>query len=273
MPTLLSDQIIMALGAIIILTTVACGFWSYITYKNSLDTTFASSGVSDITLRTSDLILFTLLILFYGAKALSAGLTPETGEATFCGLLYNCGIQIIILCVVIFRLIRLKKIKDLNLKNIKFSSIIGYPLLTYICIVFISIILEQFQYSKLISELTGAPLEQIAVSTLRETDSLSTIITLAISAGLIAPITEEFLFRGYIYPILKKSLGMKLAMVLSALLFGIVHASLVPLLPLTILGLAFAILYEKCNTIWAPIMAHAIFNNITLLAIIYARNI
>lgn len=273
MPTLLSDQIIMALGAIIILITIFCGFWNYIAYKNSPITTYTNSGVSDITLRPADLILFTILILFYGTKALSAGVTPETGEVTFNSLLCNCGMQIVILSVVIFRLVRLKKTKDLNLKNIKFSTIIGYPLLTYISIVCISIILEQFNYSKLISELTGAPLEQIAVSTLRETDSLSTIISLAISAGLIAPITEEFLFRGYIYPILKKSLGMKLAIVLSALLFGIVHASLVPLLPLTILGIAFACLYEKCNTIWAPIMAHAIFNNITLLAILYARNI
>lgn len=273
MPTLLSDQIIMALGAIIILAAIFSGFWSYITYKNSPDTTLVNSGVSDITLRPADLILFTILILFYGTKALSAGISPETNEVTFSSLLFNCGIQIIILSIVTFRLVSLKKTKDLNLKNIKFSTIIGYPLLAYISIVCISIILEQFNYSKLISELTGAPLEQIAVSTLRETDSLSTIVTLAISAGLIAPVTEEFLFRGYIYPILKKSLGMKLAMVLSALLFGIVHASLVPLLPLTILGLLFAILYEKCNTIWAPIMAHAIFNNITLLAILYAKNI
>ena len=54
-----------------------------------------------------------------------------------------------------------------------------------------------------------------------------------------------------------------------SLLFGIIHVSLVPFIPLAIFGAVLVLLYEYTGSIWTPIIAHCIFNTATLINILY----
>lgn len=120
-----------------------------------------------------------------------------------------------------------------------------------------------------IERVTHAPAEQSIVSVLRHSDNIPLIAVICFSAAIAAPIVEELIFRGYLYPIMKKYTGAWFALISSSLLFGIIHVSLVPLIPLALFGAILVLLYEYTESIWTPIIAHCIFNTATLVNILY----
>lgn len=87
-------------------------------------------------------------------------------------------------------------------------------------------------------------------------------------AVLVAPVTEECFFRGFIYNILKRWNGRGLASVASALMFASVHGSLIQMVPLTIFGIVQCFAYEKSRSLWLPIVIHTVFNACSCLLIL-----
>lgn len=75
-----------------------------------------------------------------------------------------------------------------------------------------------------------------------------------------APFSEELIYRGLIYRRIRDYLGVKSAVVISALIFGIIHGNVVQFLFAFMMGLALAAVYERYRTIWAPIAAHMAVN-------------
>ncbi len=78
--------------------------------------------------------------------------------------------------------------------------------------------------------------------------------------GVAAPISEELIFRGLICKRLQDYLGNSLAVVLSALMFGIYHGNMVQFVYATLLGLAFGFLMCKTNCLKVTIAAHMAAN-------------
>lgn len=76
-------------------------------------------------------------------------------------------------------------------------------------------------------------------------------------------------FPGLPVPHHEKYTGAWFALISSSLLFGIIHVSLVPLIPLALFGAILVLLYEYTESIWTPIIAHCIFNTATLVNILY----
>jgi uncharacterized protein len=95
-----------------------------------------------------------------------------------------------------------------------------------------------------------------------------TSLLLALSALLttvIAPICEETLFRGYIFAALTKWRGWLPAAVITAALFGGVHAGSAPaadLIPLAVLGFALCVLYRRTGSLYPCIAAHSLNNSL-----------
>jgi membrane protease YdiL (CAAX protease family) len=93
-------------------------------------------------------------------------------------------------------------------------------------------------------------------------------ILLLLSAALtcvVAPICEEFLFRGYIFTALRNWRGVWPAAVISGLVFGGVHAGSAPavdLLPLAGLGFGLCLLYLYTGSLYPCIAAHSLNNSI-----------
>jgi membrane protease YdiL (CAAX protease family) len=92
------------------------------------------------------------------------------------------------------------------------------------------------------------------------------IIVFAIA---IAPIVEEFLFRFFIYGVLKRYFGRLLGVTFSALLFAAAHAHLPSFVPLFVLGSCFAIAYEWSGSILVAMTMHSLFNSLTLTALAF----
>lgn len=94
------------------------------------------------------------------------------------------------------------------------------------------------------------------------------ITLLALFAVILAPLVEELIFRGCIYRFLKSQIAPVLAQILSAVLFALLHANAMSFLPLVLLGVILARVYEQEGNILVPISFHALFNGFTLLLLL-----
>ncbi len=92
------------------------------------------------------------------------------------------------------------------------------------------------------------------------------IIVLAIA---IAPLSEEFIFRFFLYGVGKRYLGRDAALVLNAALFAAVHMHLPSFLPLFTLGCCLTLAYEWSGSILVSMTMHALFNFLSLSALAF----
>ncbi len=94
-------------------------------------------------------------------------------------------------------------------------------------------------------------------------------IIIIVFAVAIAPIVEEFVFRFFIYGVLKRYVGCFLGVALSSLLFAAAHAHFPSFVPLFVLGSCFAIAYEWSGSILISMTMHSLFNSLTLTALAF----
>src|SRR6266481_9164640 len=83
-------------------------------------------------------------------------------------------------------------------------------------------------------------------------------IMIIVFAVAIAPVVEEFLFRFFLYGVLKRYFGRFLGMIVNALLFAAAHTHLPSFVPLFILGSCFTIAYEWSGSILVSMTMHAL---------------
>lgn len=120
-------------------------------------------------------------------------------------------------------------------------------------------------YNDWITHLVGEDSQQEVVKLMQENDDWLALILMSVMACFGAPVAEELVFRGYLYPAVKRFTNIPLAVVFSSLLFGAVHTNLGALLPLTVLGIALALAYEFTGSLWAPVVIHFCFNLPTVM--------
>ncbi len=88
-------------------------------------------------------------------------------------------------------------------------------------------------------------------------------------AVVIAPLVEEFVFRFFLYGVLKRYLGRFVGLFANAILFAAVHAHLPSATPLFVLGVCFTLAYEWSGSILVSMTMHALFNALTLTALAF----
>jgi hypothetical protein len=81
------------------------------------------------------------------------------------------------------------------------------------------------------------------------------MIYFGVVAIVVAPVVEEILFRGILYPAIKELGRPRLALWGTAILFALSHENAMSLLPLTFLALVLTWLYERTDNLLAPIAA------------------
>lgn len=107
------------------------------------------------------------------------------------------------------------------------------------------------------------PLLQLAL----DSQDAVAIFIFFITAGVAAPLFEEYLFRGFLLPSLTRYLSIWEAITVSSLLFAIVHLSLSEIIPLTALGMVLGFVYTRSRNLMAPILLHSIWNSGTLISL------
>ena len=110
------------------------------------------------------------------------------------------------------------------------------------------------------------------VSTLLATSgSVAVVVLIAVFAIAIAPVFEEFFFRGFAYPVLKQRWGTLKALMVVSAAFAAIHLHLPSLGPLFALAVGLGLAYELTGSLLAPITMHVLFNAANVLMILYVR--
>ena len=123
-------------------------------------------------------------------------------------------------------------------------------------------------FSALVLEKTGwLPEAQRAVDLLVNAKSWWMRGYLAFFAVVLAPVAEEFIFRGMLYPFIKQLGWPKLAWIGVSLLFALIHVNAPTFLPLFVFALAQTWLYERTDNLLAPVAAHSLFNGANLVVL------
>jgi membrane protease YdiL (CAAX protease family) len=104
-------------------------------------------------------------------------------------------------------------------------------------------------------------------------DTPVALLLAALAAVVMAPIAEELLFRGLLHRGLRQRMRRPSALVLSSVLFAVVHVDVAASQPLALVGLTFvgvvlALAHERTGSLLVPVVIHATHNALTLLAVV-----
>jgi membrane protease YdiL (CAAX protease family) len=93
---------------------------------------------------------------------------------------------------------------------------------------------------------------------------------------VVAPVVEETLFRGLLYPAIRSAAGggrrgVWTGVLVTAALFAAVHQDVGALVPLFVLAIVLGFVFENTNSLAGVIVAHGLFNAGSLLPTILAR--
>jgi membrane protease YdiL (CAAX protease family) len=123
-------------------------------------------------------------------------------------------------------------------------------------------------------EKIGVPVEnQRAVEIFLGLKSSWVRVSFGIFAVVIAPVAEEFIFRGMLYPFVKQLGSPRAALFGVSAIFAAVHFDAGTFVPLFALALVLTWLYEKTDNLLAPIAAHSLFNATNLVALYFLPQI
>ncbi len=85
--------------------------------------------------------------------------------------------------------------------------------------------------------------------------------------AVVVPIGEEVFFRGLVYGGLRSRWGTAVATLASAVFFSAVHVQVIHALPILLLGVILAALYERTGSLLPPIVAHGVNNIIAVVSV------
>ncbi len=148
-----------------------------------------------------------------------------------------------------------------------FSAIVGYVALAP---VFVGIMVVTFFVVKMIGY---KPPVQPIVQIFMEEKQTSILWFSTLFAAIAGPVAEEIFFRGFMYTAIREKLGIGRAMVITSVVFSLLHAHIVGFLPILALGLLLAYLYEKTGSLVSSISVHIIHNVGMVLLVFIARSI
>lgn len=175
-------------------------------------------------------------------------------------------LQGILMVVFVLFAVRIRKaplaalgVGSINLRNILFYGVLGGTGVFLLVTVIMAMI---------ISFLPQTPQPQAVADLILNARGWEQIASLLLLVGVIAPVSEELLFRGFIYPVLRSRIGVSWGITATACLFGLMHFDLVRFVPLAIGGACLNIFCEKSNSIYPAIAAHSMWNTVMALIVI-----
>lgn len=101
----------------------------------------------------------------------------------------------------------------------------------------------------------------------RNSDTFAVASTVFVAAVL-APFAEEFIFRGFLYGVTKRFLGIVPGILFTSALFASIHINLAALPALFVLAICLNLAYESTGSLAVPMVMHAVFN-FTQLALLF----
>ncbi|MCA1033198.1 CPBP family intramembrane metalloprotease [Bacillus infantis] len=179
----------------------------------------------------------------------------------YAGTLTGLTIAVILMAGVYFTALRPKRlswrevgVKGFALKDWKLIGLYSAVLLAGAVII---VVLTSF---------IGNTWENSKTEAMQQNVTFFTVLIAFISAAVISPIYEEIFYRGFLYRWLRTRMGLKGALLLSSLIFTIIHIPTYNVMPVNFFsGILFALAYERTGSIWPPVLIHGLTNGFMVL--------
>lgn len=142
------------------------------------------------------------------------------------------------------------------------AQVFSWAVAMYVFFIMTLMLLDAVGLKEWLVARLGEEQKQEIVNEMINANELTKKLTLIIGACVIAPVAEEIIFRGYLYPVVKRYTEPVMAALFTGVIFGAIHGNVWAVIPLAIFGVLLAVLYEKSGSIWACILCHALFNGI-----------
>jgi membrane protease YdiL (CAAX protease family) len=143
-------------------------------------------------------------------------------------------------------------------RRTRFWPALGWSALAFFCF---------FVLSALYALVLDVDQEQTTLDDLGADESTLSLVIAAVLIIVIAPVAEEFFFRGFFYGSLRTSLPTWAAALIAGTLFGLTHVftgvAAVP--PLILFGVLLCLLYQQTGSLYPPIALHAFNNTISFM--------
>ena len=97
--------------------------------------------------------------------------------------------------------------------------------------------------------------------------------TLSVFGVTMAPLLEELFFRGFLYPVLARRMGLPVAVALTSVAFGLIHAPQLgrawgPVLVVFLVGVALTLTRARTKSVASSLLVHIAYNG-TLSVLLY----
>ncbi len=222
-------------------------------------------NVRDVFISIIMLVILLVGIYFGTVTMFGTGSTEEALEVTNISnfsftLLYGIQVLLMIGVVWFFAIFwRKASLKDLGFRYYSILKTLWYTFLSLIGIFALS-----FLYVFAMNSFFGIEAPSSKVEQLVRSGNISSNILLVV-VTVIAPLSEELFFRGYLYSACKKTWGVSAGLFLSSFFFAIAHLEIYSFIPIFIIGWILAYIFEKTKSLFPVIFLHAVYNLILIL--------
>lgn len=185
-----------------------------------------------------------------------------------CGTLGIHGV-ILVLMAVFLRLHEISWREALGLNNPDWKKSLAQAVVVFALALPLMWLL-QFLSVAILTKLGHPPEKEAAVAMFLGAKTIWAQGYFALFAVVIAPMAEEFFFRGLLFPFLKQMGWTKTAWFGVSFLFALIHLGAAVFVPLFVFALMLTWLYNKTNCLLASMFVHSLFNLTNLILLFLA---
>jgi uncharacterized protein len=205
------------------------------------------------------LVALIATILVVGILGAAIGENAEEEPGFTVGATFLQALIFIGTAVLFASFVRKPRAEDFGLRPARFWSTVGWAALGI------------FSFYVLAAVYTAAvqpDTEQTVAQDLGADEGTFGLIAAGFMVVCVAPVAEEFFFRGFFYRALRSRFSILVAALIDGILFGVIHypgdgaEGLLIIPPLAGLGLMFCLVYERTGTLYPVIALHALNNAI-----------
>lgn len=197
-----------------------------------------------------------------------SGFLPKTGVMMIASFGFQGSLLLVVLAATILFKPEWSIRRKLLLRRWRFSYVaeaIGVELVVVPAIAVLtldfSIVMEIWGYT---------PDPPPVMKYLSDCDALGFVV-IGVTAVLLAPLTEELIFRRLLFIAAKPLIGVAGAWGFTSILFGVIHQSVVQFAAFFVLGLVMQGLYLRHKSIYASMVFHMIHNGVSLGMLLLLR--
>ena len=254
----------LALAALVVLTAAGLRFYLPLAWRVFVR---SEGAVATSWIGRADAAVALVLVLWFASLGHDA-LTSEGDRSIefrhiIGGAMTYASVVVFLLGILVYRGISL--LRTFGWDALSFGSALGRAL---VCLLAAYPLLMLVQ-AMVFGVSGGNVSSQDVVEFLQAAESPRDRIAVLAMAIIVAPLAEEFIFRGYLYPVGKKYLGPFLSAFVTAALFAVLHGHMASLPALFTLALCLTLSYEKSGSLLVPTIMHAVFNAVSVIGILY----